>query len=273
MELEKLNKSQIVLLTLLVSFMTSIVTGIVTVSLMEQAPPAVVETVNRVVEHTVERVVQGQSAAAAPAIPVVIRESSLIPQAVDTVSQSVVRIYSADAEAPTFLALGVVVNDLGRIVTDADAITAGNVTVELPGNIRVLGSVLSQNATTGVAFIATATSTSDGTPVAWKPAKIAGANPMLGETAILVSGKTGSRIGEGIIAAITPLSDENKDWGSVLETDLSKDGILFGSPIIDTNGSVLGISTGASRAADDSGFLSSTAFSAGLTKETGTPAQ
>ena len=35
MDLEKLNKSQIVLLTLLVSFVTSIATGIVTVALMQ----------------------------------------------------------------------------------------------------------------------------------------------------------------------------------------------------------------------------------------------
>ena len=65
MDMEHLSKSQIVLLTLLVSFVTSIATGIVTVSLMDQAPPAIAQTVNRIIERTVEKVVSsGQSAAA-----------------------------------------------------------------------------------------------------------------------------------------------------------------------------------------------------------------
>jgi hypothetical protein len=55
--MQGLNNNQIILLTLLVSFVTSIATGIVTVTLMDQAPPGVTQVVNRVVEKTVETIV------------------------------------------------------------------------------------------------------------------------------------------------------------------------------------------------------------------------
>jgi len=48
--MENLTKTQIVLLTLLVSFMTSLATGIVTVSLMSQAPEPFIQTVHKVIE-------------------------------------------------------------------------------------------------------------------------------------------------------------------------------------------------------------------------------
>jgi len=59
--MEQLNNQQIVLLVLLVSFVTSIATGIVTVTLMQQVPSGITQTINRVVEKTVETVVPGET--------------------------------------------------------------------------------------------------------------------------------------------------------------------------------------------------------------------
>jgi hypothetical protein len=56
MNIDDLSKSQLLLLTLLVNFVMSIATGIVTVSLLDQAPQTVTQTVNRIIEHTVETV-------------------------------------------------------------------------------------------------------------------------------------------------------------------------------------------------------------------------
>lgn len=57
MDIKDLNKTQLILLALLLSFVTSIATGITTVTLMEQAPSSVTVPINRIIKQTVEKIV------------------------------------------------------------------------------------------------------------------------------------------------------------------------------------------------------------------------
>lgn len=57
MDIKDLNKSQLILLAVLLSFVTSIATGITTVTLMQQAPVSFTEPVNRIIKQTVEKIV------------------------------------------------------------------------------------------------------------------------------------------------------------------------------------------------------------------------
>src|SRR3989338_3511789 len=61
MNLEQLTKTQMILLAVLLSFVTSIATGIVTVTLVDKAPTDVTRTIQKDVEKTVERVVPGET--------------------------------------------------------------------------------------------------------------------------------------------------------------------------------------------------------------------
>lgn len=51
--MENLTKTQLIMLVLLVSFVTSLVTGIVSVTLVNQAPSPVTQTINRVIEKVI----------------------------------------------------------------------------------------------------------------------------------------------------------------------------------------------------------------------------
>lgn len=61
MDVKDLNKSQLILLAILLSFITSIATGIATVTLLEKAPQSVTVPINRIVQQTVEKIVPDES--------------------------------------------------------------------------------------------------------------------------------------------------------------------------------------------------------------------
>src|SRR3989339_1523993 len=54
-QMEHLTKTQIVMLVLLVSFVTSLATGIVTVTLVNQAPQPITHTIGKVIEKMVPK--------------------------------------------------------------------------------------------------------------------------------------------------------------------------------------------------------------------------
>lgn len=255
MDIEHLSKSQIVLLTLLVSFVTSIATGIVTVSLMDQAPPAISQTVNRVIERTVEKVsTAGQAAAVVTQQKtVVVKESDLIAQAVDRVNPSIVRIYTPSRESPAFLSLGVVLDGEGVIASDISAVgSSGDAIVQRSDGSSVRASIFARNASAGIVYLRSATTTVDGKDAHWSAVAISAQHPVLGETVVALSGRTISRIADGIITALIP---GGKETPQIIDTGIASDSIMPGSPLVDSDGSLLGVSTGVSRASSASGFI------------------
>ncbi|MEY2671764.1 MAG: hypothetical protein RL687_181 [Candidatus Parcubacteria bacterium] len=63
MDIKELNKTQLILLTLLITFVVSIATGIVTVTLMNQMPTSATQTINNVIQRTIEKVTTVQAPA------------------------------------------------------------------------------------------------------------------------------------------------------------------------------------------------------------------
>lgn len=259
MDIEHLSKSQIVLLTLLVSFVTSIATGIVTVSLMDQAPPGIAQTVNRVIERTVEKVAPAGQAAASVVTQqttVVVKESDLIAQAVERVSPSLVRLYASSEEGVPLLGFAVVLDASGTLAADGSALDSGDVVAQLSDGSRVRAFVTTRDASSGVVFLRTATSTLDEKSPTWSPIAVSNAHSVLGETVVALSGRTAARIAAGIITSFM----SGKGDLQIIDTDIATDSIASGSPLIDADGSLIGVSTGVARASSPSGFISASAL-------------
>lgn len=101
MDINNLNKSQFLLLLLLVIFVTSITTAAVTVTLLDQSPKAgITQTINRVIENTIEKIVPGATTTIVRVkeVPVVVSEGQQIAQAIQKVAPGVVKLaVSGDA--------------------------------------------------------------------------------------------------------------------------------------------------------------------------------
>ncbi|MEK7602144.1 MAG: hypothetical protein AAB472_01525 [Patescibacteria group bacterium] len=121
MNLEDLNKSQLLLLTVLVNFVTSIAVGVLTVSLLDQAPPTVTQTVNRIVDHTVETIASTtpiQTFIPIPSKPttVVIHDEDLLTAALAADVSRTVRLYVRSTSTPA-VAIGTYLPNARAVAT------------------------------------------------------------------------------------------------------------------------------------------------------------
>lgn len=214
MDLEKLNTTQIVLLTLLVSFVTSIATGIATVALIEQAPEEVKQPVFNVVERTVERVVPEEIEVPGRVVTtektVIVKEEDAVTDAISMIDNRLVRIHAVSPTEPInsesvtpqeFLGLGVILGESGRILTIAPTIVNSGVdrfVVVGSGMNTQHGIVINRDQTQGLAVL--------DSNLARPAITFADSTAMrLGQTVIGVAGETSSVVVNGIVTSLTPL--------------------------------------------------------------------
>ncbi len=122
MNIEELSKSQLLLLTLLVNFVVAIATSIVTVSLLQEAPPIITQTVNRIVERTVETIVPDNSGAVTERT-VIVKEEDLVISAV-AAAQSRTVLLKKDADGAA-LATGALLPRSRGVATLGDVAQIG----------------------------------------------------------------------------------------------------------------------------------------------------
>ena len=144
--MEHLSKQQLILLALLVSFVTSLSTGIFTVSLMSQAPKSVMQTINQVVEKTIEKAVtpNGTAGIADTADSFLGKN---ISDVVVSVSKNLVKIANPE-DNNTVIGLGLILTKKGVVMADKSTLAKANSynIIFSDGSVAPMKVILSQNA-------------------------------------------------------------------------------------------------------------------------------
>lgn len=272
--MEDLTKTQIVLLTLFTSFVTSIATGIVTVALMQQAPEGVTQTIDHVIQKTIQTVVQPQQAQATVVKEQVVvkKEDDAVEGAINKNEKSIITLSAVGADgALSPLGIGTILSKDGIFVTDGAysdtpvndlrATYAGNTYSVAP----IVGTASSTTATdTSIAFFRvasssvrdTATSTTDAATTThtqvssdptFTPAILGSSQSLsLGETAITLSGYDGTNASVGIISHLDTAPAASSTLVQRIETSATVAKGGSGGPLVTLDGNVSGINIVAS---------------------------
>lgn len=261
--MEDLNKNQIVLLTLLVSFVTSIATGIITVSLLQEAPIEVTRNINSIVEKTIETVTKPGTISTQiqkEITTIVVKEEDSVIDSINKNVKSIVRINEKDGLTgiTSFYGIGLVVTKDGYIATNRKTISNTNAY-----NATMSDGVEFQVTPTGVDkqtdFILfkvqipkisesdqnLATAVAAKANYAFIPAVFGDEEPKLGQTIISLGGDTNNSIAVG---RVTSLDTKNSTVGTTttkylsgINTDISIKDLVDGSPLLNLSGDVVGI--------------------------------
>jgi hypothetical protein len=246
MNINDLNKSQFFLLILLVMFVTSVTTAIVTVTLLDKSPSGGFSgAVTQVVEKTIEKIVPG----ATTTIVKIIREAplpnegELIAQAVNKVSPSVVGVSQKDKDSNKKLGAGFVLsNDL--VVTGAKILPPDIKELSVSfGKANLQADLISRDDNHGVAFFRI---NAYGTEIV-QTGQLAEEGPTVGQTVVglSVASDGSAEIATGIVidfvsAAATSTNQTGTSTAGLIRTNaVNSDNV--GGPIIDKQGKIVGI--------------------------------
>lgn len=267
--MEDLTKQQIVLVTLLVSFVTSIATGIVTVALMDQAPKGITNTINHVVERTIEKVVPGDSTASV-VTQVISTVEDTTANAVEKAERSVVRIkrIQGSIESAPVVSLGVV-GTKNVIIADKSRITAdGSYVIQFFDGTEIPVTkvqVLNDNDFALLSFVVPADKVKslDVIPATFGSDK----SIRRGQSVLLLTGSSSWRVQQGIIQEITraegtpSIAEADRPILSLV-TNLGHSAPDNGSPLVDMKGDIIGITTLRISDGSEGVFLPSTSLTA-----------
>jgi S1-C subfamily serine protease len=241
--MEDLTKHQLILITLLITFVTSIATGIITFTLLSEAPVEVTQTINRVVERTIEQVapaVEGNPAKITTTV--VVSEEDRILESIAKNEKSIVRLKTTGSDGSEIVAgLGLVVSADGTIATDLRSFNAVSTftIVFYDGKTYPSGKVFTDEAN-GLAFIKTNFPEKETPKYTFYPAVFGDSDGLkIGQSVIAISGRDSNAASVGRIFQLTFGEDKKTVTNIASDIKISKN--HFGSPILNLSGEIIGL--------------------------------
>ena len=234
--MEDLTKHQLILLTLLVTFVTSIATGVITFTLLSQAPVEVTQTINRVVEKTIERVVpeEGGGNQTIKEVTTIVSEEDLVIESIEKNAKSIIRLKNVAGEVT---GLGIVVSDTGIIAVDKRSYSIGNYTAIFYDGASYNISKSFEDSVNSIVFLKIGKAQGDkyrfypgifGNPVSLR----------LGQTLIAVDGKERNTVS---IGRVSDIEKGETDQIIRIHTDIRSLKAQPGSPVVNLNGELVGL--------------------------------
>lgn len=238
--MEDLTKHQLILLVLLVAFVTSIATGIITFTLLQQAPVEVTQTINRVVEKTIERVVPAEGQSAKTVTTVVVNEEDRILEAIAKNEKSIVRLRTTAADgSEIFAGLGLVVSVEGLIVADSRGYNPASTFSILfsDGKIYSSGKVFVSG---NLIFIKTDLPQNEKGKYTFYPAIFGNSDILkVGQSLVAISGRDSNAVSIGRIFQLKFNADKKTVENIFSDIKVSK--AHLGSPVLNLSGEVIGL--------------------------------
>jgi S1-C subfamily serine protease len=261
--MEELNKNQIVLLTLLISFVTSIATGIMTNSLLQQAPLEVTRNINRIVEKTIETVTPAPTDNGSKEVTtVVVKEEDQIIDSINKNVKSIARITAKNTDngLSDFYSIGLVMNKDGLITAERWPISSANkYTAKMSDGTEFVLTPLGVDKQTN--FIVFKPNVPEKSSYVFVPATFSEAEPKLGQTVVGLGGEESNTVAIGRVVSLDNKNDTvgttTTKYLSGINTDVSTRDLTDGSPFFNLSGDIIGIkvSSDASRSVVPSSIL------------------
>jgi S1-C subfamily serine protease len=266
--MEDLSKHQLILIVLLITFVTSIATAIITFTLLQEAPVEVTQQINRVIERTIQEVAPAtKDDQKVVTTTVVVNEDDSITQSIAKNEKSIVRLETTGADGSNIISgLGLVISNDGTIVADLRSYNGGSVyKILFYDGKEYSAAKVFQDTEHGLVFIKSGVPQNESPKYVFYPAVLGDSNVLkIGQTVIAISGRDSNAASVGRVFQLIMGSD--KKTVTSISSDIKASKSNFGSPILNLSGEVVGIEAPLTEIDRDYSYIPINVVKAAVTK-------